>query len=394
MKMSTAANKLNSNFELPPPIPLRRPTLPEPTKLETLIIKLRSDPTDANSQTYDLPVRIFKTGTPEEWLLFVKDLRRVIAGQNITTGPNKYSMTRRLLGGDAEAVFLAATTAHGNETNANFELCLRDVATHIFPQRALLRQKRYMRTAMRKPVDMTTRVYAARINEINSYLSDFPPFEDNQQLAVDEINLILEFGVPKSWQKNMVLQGFEPMIHTPNEIVEFCERHEFTEGQSGRNNTGTSSKPASKQSKGAIWRAKSSAEASTSSKRKHTSVEKYCDLHQTSGHSTAECKVVQAQIQRMRGSWDSVKKSPAARANYKNNNNTHVGGNGKAKLPFKHQKEVMALVKEGVREALGAKKRKKEDDQAELDNFNIEDFDNLVLSEDEQSDSADAEAEE
>jgi hypothetical protein len=41
---------------------------------------------------------------------------------------------------------------------------------------------------------------------------------------------LLEFAVPNAWQKNMVLQGFDPVIHTPSEFVAFCERHEFTEG--------------------------------------------------------------------------------------------------------------------------------------------------------------------
>jgi hypothetical protein len=41
---------------------------------------------------------------------------------------------------------------------------------------------------------------------------------------------LLEFAFPNAWQKNMVRQGFDPVIHTPSEFVAFCERHYFTEG--------------------------------------------------------------------------------------------------------------------------------------------------------------------
>ena len=295
-------------------------------------------------------------------------------------------MLRRLLAGDALAAFDTAATANGNETVANFELCLRAVTTHIFPQRALLRQKRYMRVAMRKPRDMSTRAYSARLAEVNGYLAEFPPFEPNQMLGNDEIVHILEFGVPKTWQKNMVLQGFEPMIHTPNEIVEFCERHEFTEVQN-EPKPGTKSKPAGKHGNGATLHAKPSVEASN--KRKFDKTEKFCDLHQRAGHSTAECKTVQAQIQKMRQSWDSVKSSPQARQNWKNSNNSNSNNHNKTNHgAFKGRESVMALVKESLKE-LSSKKRKKEESnlQEEFEDFNIEDLANFTLSDDEEEES-------
>ena len=51
-----------------PPIGLDRPTETEVDKNEQLTFKLRSVPTQANSPTYELSIRYFRTGTPEEWL--------------------------------------------------------------------------------------------------------------------------------------------------------------------------------------------------------------------------------------------------------------------------------------------------------------------------------------
>ena len=98
-------NAVKLAFELPPPIGLQHPALVPNNKHESLTIKLRSDPTDPTSQTYNLSVKIFWMGTPEEWLLFVSNLKKVMIGQNISTGPTKYAMTHCLIAGDIETVF-------------------------------------------------------------------------------------------------------------------------------------------------------------------------------------------------------------------------------------------------------------------------------------------------
>ena len=61
--------------------------------------KLCSDPTASDSPTYEQAVRYFSDGTPEEWLLYLDAVQQVLTGQNVTTGPQKYSMHRRLLKG-------------------------------------------------------------------------------------------------------------------------------------------------------------------------------------------------------------------------------------------------------------------------------------------------------
>jgi hypothetical protein len=50
-------------------------------------MKLRSDPAIADSQTYDLTLKYFCSGTPGEWLNFYRDLQKILVGQIIVTGP-------------------------------------------------------------------------------------------------------------------------------------------------------------------------------------------------------------------------------------------------------------------------------------------------------------------
>ena len=84
-----------------PPIPLERP---EQMKLEDgnyVSFKLCAVPTNSISQLYSLSVPYYATGTPEQWILFRKNLSKVLVGQNITTGPPTYAMTRQILEGSS-----------------------------------------------------------------------------------------------------------------------------------------------------------------------------------------------------------------------------------------------------------------------------------------------------
>ena len=133
MKVVVKGNYQQRRF-VPPPIPYERPEKKELKKSEYVMMKLRSDPAVAESQTYELAVPYFRSGTPEEWLLFKRALLKVIVRQNITTGPNKYAMVRCLLEGDALAKFNEKVLQRGNETNQNFDLVLHDVTEHVFPK--------------------------------------------------------------------------------------------------------------------------------------------------------------------------------------------------------------------------------------------------------------------
>ena len=211
------------------PIPLERPEKKSLSKQDYLTFKLRSNPAEADSTTYELTVPFFKSGTPEEVLDFVRDVNRVIQGQNITTGPAKYAIMRRLLKADMLAAFDSAATEAGNETNANFEVASRGLIEHVFPKKALQTQKRCMRRFMRKPADCTMRQFMGRLVEINGKLSEFPPFEDAQALPLDEILDIGEYATPNSWQREMIIQDFDPMANNVADLVDFCERMERTE---------------------------------------------------------------------------------------------------------------------------------------------------------------------
>eukprot|EP00957_Ditylum_brightwellii_P009150 692110-Ditylum_brightwellii.AAC.1 len=84
-----------------------------------------------------------------------------------------------LLKGDVLTAFEQADIAHGNQTVTNFELCLDDVAKHIFPEKAGQIQKRYMQRNIRYGRGITVKEWVAQVMELNGYLKDFPAHNGN-----------------------------------------------------------------------------------------------------------------------------------------------------------------------------------------------------------------------
>ena len=131
--------------------------------------------------------------------MFQENIERVCKGQNVTDGVGKFLIARRLLEGDALAVFNGALLAGEQETCECFEVCINAVCDFVFPPRALLIQKRYLRCFVRKQSGQKTHDFITRLREINNYLPKFPPVnagEVPQALSDDELLDLLEFGVP------------------------------------------------------------------------------------------------------------------------------------------------------------------------------------------------------
>ena len=297
-----------------PPIPLERAESRSLTKGEYLAYKLRNDPADDTSPTYELTVPYFSTGTCEEWLKFRANVDRVLLGQHVTTGPAKFLVARRLLTGDALSVFNAALEELGaNETNNSYELCMDALARHVFPKRASQLQKRYMRRFVRKPATMSTKQFAARLQELNAYLPKFPTAIAGQaavtKLDDDEVVDIMEFGVPKSWQRKMVEHDFDVMTASIHDFVDFCDRMETIgaadEGQA-RNSGHKISAPSQKHA----------TEKNRNNKRGRPNPgdHHYCLIHGDTGpkgHTSDNCKVLMAQVKQIRDDFEDSRKKKA-----------------------------------------------------------------------------------
>ena len=133
--------------------------------------------------------------------------------------------------------------------------------------------------------------------ELNEFLKEFPPFEENQKLDNEELLDILEFSIPATWQKAMVLQGFNPIESTIESFIKFCERLEFTEDLD-QTAKGTKSQTDPKDGRTTGY---ACAKSSVGGKRKSREEGNMCPLHLTTDHDANDCKVLQAQANCMQG---------------------------------------------------------------------------------------------
>jgi hypothetical protein len=329
-RSSGAAIGTGGGVQAPPPIPYERCERSKSKDNDNVsVFKLRTNPSSDDSPTYELKALTFKAGTVEEYILWKRDLAKICVGQNVSDAAGKYAMTRRLLEGDALAAFNKAATATGNETNTNYATTMRELAKHVFPKNALALQRQWFHRYMRKPSKHTMREYVARVIEINEMLVEFPSgFNTSQLIQEDEIKDLLEFSVPWQWRIEMVKQAFRPIDHDLADIVEFCERQETAEsvfqaiktantyaGHQTMNGTGDTTwnkrkqKP-NKKGRGS-WKNEKGGFLNNKNKKSgrcesfnDTGGKDGCRLHPDAvTHTTAECRVVQSQIDNMKSMY-------------------------------------------------------------------------------------------
>ena len=117
--LSTGHLGNNSITKIPPPIPFEKVVRTRGDDEKAVGFKLRSVPTDENSQTFSMLVYPFKSGTCEEWLQHRKDIQRVIVGHNITNGTAKYGVAKCLLEGEALTTFEAKAQELRNQSQTS-----------------------------------------------------------------------------------------------------------------------------------------------------------------------------------------------------------------------------------------------------------------------------------
>ena len=371
---------------------------------------LRSTPADADSPKYKITIRVL-IGDEDcrEVLVWHRQALRVLNGLNVTTHSAAIPIVESLIRGtplslfregvqEAKAKRLAervdaaddadkagiATAGPDHANNLNWEQVLdgmKHVVTQLLPRRVYARVKRYLRRECRKPREMKVRVYLQHMLRMNQEeIPNLPPFEARQSLSTDELLDIILFGTPKSWQKEMERQGFDPMDNTVAQVIEFMERQEATEEDFNDNNQ-KDSKPAAK--KGGNGKKKNS------SSKPATKKNGYCLLHGDGNHDTEDCFTLQKEAKRLKGEGGDSK--PAAKSKNKTWSKKAEEAKEKAKGEYHAfvRKEIAKGVKKQIKKDLSAftKKRKKDDSDSsdddlaafDLKDFNYEDMDNLKI---------------
>ena len=74
-------------------------------RLDSLKVNINTQPGYRDSDTVAIYLPMFRTGGPEALLKFFPILNKIIWGQELSTGPQKFGMTRNLVIGESLQVF-------------------------------------------------------------------------------------------------------------------------------------------------------------------------------------------------------------------------------------------------------------------------------------------------
>ena len=229
--------------------------------------------------------------------------------------------------------------------------------TTLMPNKILQRVKRYLRHEARKPLDMKVKTYLLHINRINhEEIPELPPnYDTAQSLGSDEISDILLYGTPKSWQREMDCQGFDPMAKTTQEIVQFMENIDMSEDFDG-------------DVKKKIGEAKKGNSKKAMKKNNNTSGQKFCLLHGNNNtHTTDECNMLKAQAKKLKG--DTGRNVGKVKGKGKNKTWTNKSKDKTDKSKGKLTAFVKKAVKDGLKQELKSidKKHKSNSDDSSMD---------------------------
>ena len=154
------------------------------------------------------------------------------------------------------------------------------------------------------------------IQEMNQDFRYFPDAGQNPSLPEDKLADIVEAGCPNVWQCQELIQGFDATEHSLTELMEFFECPETTEKICGIQNSQQDKKSnkdkadADSRDRGKNQGAQVPAKFQKgrqnnkkSNKRKRETW--WCPLHENDSHDQSDCKVLNAQIEKMKASYKS-----------------------------------------------------------------------------------------
>jgi len=100
-------------------------------------LELKYNPKNKKLASYSMSMWFLKQGMLMEWINFCKTFSKILTEQGIKDNAQaKYTMARMLLKGDALKQF-EAKALRVDESNNNFNECMKVMAIHIFPIKPL-----------------------------------------------------------------------------------------------------------------------------------------------------------------------------------------------------------------------------------------------------------------
>eukprot|EP00957_Ditylum_brightwellii_P171317 13041522-Ditylum_brightwellii.AAC.1 len=153
---------------------------------ENRTYKLYMQSEEDNSPVYSLTVEIFEFGSPEEWLIFKKQVKQaLLRGDTLTVLNNEQAMFEE-------------------QTSENLKYCLNAMTVQVFPNKVYKLQK--------------------GVVKLNNHLAELPmPARvEAKKLEQEELLEVLENKIPTSWNFQIDKEGFDASSSTLKDFTKLC----------------------------------------------------------------------------------------------------------------------------------------------------------------------------
>eukprot|EP00957_Ditylum_brightwellii_P169525 12902390-Ditylum_brightwellii.AAC.1 len=102
---------------------------------ESRMYKLFTQPEEDNSPVYLLAVEVFELVSTKEWLIFKKQVKQVLKGQNAGNMDAAYTLVQDLLRGGTLTVFNNKRATFKEQMWDNLDHCLNAMTAQVFPNK-------------------------------------------------------------------------------------------------------------------------------------------------------------------------------------------------------------------------------------------------------------------
>ena len=326
---SKASDAEKGKIEIRPAIPFVPESAVESDRTEknkddfiAVTCRYRPSAGDSKKNNYVIQAKRFETGTTEDVLRWYITLQDIFEKKPCEDAEAKFGMVELLLGGQGKKDFMrfkktvteglvvsdTGIAAPRGVTEESLKMTLDKFKGLAFKDFAARHQVNYLRQNLRKPVGVTARACAGRLQEISNYLEYFPGPDSNVPLTEGDLINILNQMVPAQWRRSMISINFQPFTKSMTEVIEYMEKLEVLEattkqpGNKKRDKEKSEDKTGKSKSKTKKFSKKSSKNRGKKRKRNDSDSEedsrtKYCAICKAKGgpfwsHNTEDCRIL------------------------------------------------------------------------------------------------------
>ena len=204
------------------PIPLYPLPTVEGADESEVKLKLKRNPGNTNSPTYEKAFKPWDGNTAEDYCRFMVMFEEITKQVPLSTAPAKFSQMVTLLAGTSKVNWETAVAnlpEDINNTDEGFETALYEFALNYAVASARQKQRRFINRNCRKPMDMQLNIYWNRIQELNRYMEYLPG--TGAKFEEDQMREILFASLPGYVEEFLNATNFdwESQTHSNREVI-------------------------------------------------------------------------------------------------------------------------------------------------------------------------------